>query len=652
MNHAALARVAALMAAVHLAPAAQALCLPEPSGCGCGIPCPPGPPIPPPPPPPPAQLSQYIGPAQAVLDSRKSLWFSPDAPDDPAPVASTRVEFLATTPARPPGTQLALSLEASRSWASVRTGIDLSLQLGGNTLRLTGQDAPADTPALAIDSGQTRLLNGTLRANAADVRVGSGHSGASLLLDSGAQLLMEDNLLRSVTVGTGGAGADGLLRVAGGAVLRTDRVFLGSFVAAAAGRLELAGTGSLAELSQLTVGGSARGANGSAVVEGGAVLRTQGLSVASRAGTSGTLTVDGTGSLLALRGGAVHFGTGGNGQVSIRGGAALVGETATVITLGDGQLTHSALMQVQGAGSRMSNVGLQVLPSGTLELRDGARWDTQDDGVNALAVQAGTVRFSGASATLATVTVTALTSVTRDIDNKPVIDLLKSGQWDIGNGSTVAVGSLISIDTGSQMLVHDTGTTLSFTDMVLNGRLSVHNGAEIQGGLIGLGPTGQIGGDRGRIHADVMATDGRITPGNSPGRLEIDGDVVIGGQAVLELEIAGREAGIRHDVLQVSGNLQFNGGRVVLQFLDGFSPGAGDVFQLLQVGGTLTLDPAAVEVQGLQAGWRFDLASDGGHGLQLVSLSQGVSAVPEPATWALWLGGAAALVWRMRRRQV
>jgi len=652
MNHAALARVAALMAAVHLAPAAQALCLPEPSGCGCGIPCPPGPPIPPPPPPPPAQRSQYIGPAQAVLDSRKSLWFSPDAPDDPAPVASTRVEFLATTPARPPGTQLALSLEASRSWASVRTGIDLSLQLGGNTLRLTGQDAPADTPALAIDSGQTRLLNGTLRANAADVRVGSGHSGASLLLDSGAQLLMEDNLLRSVTVGTGGAGADGLLRVAGGAVLRTDRVFLGSFVAAAAGRLELAGTGSLAELSQLTVGGSARGANGSAVVEGGAVLRTQGLSVASRAGTSGTLTVDGTGSLLALRGGAVHFGTGGNGQVSIRGGAALVGETATVITLGDGQLTHSALMQVQGAGSRMSNVGLQVLPSGTLELRDGARWDTQDDGVNALAVQAGTVRFSGASATLATVTVTALTSVTRDIDNKPVIDLLKSGQWDIGNGSTVAVSSLISIDTGSQMLVHDTGTTLSFTDMVLNGRLSVHNGAEIQGGLIGLGPTGQIGGDRGRIHADVMATDGRITPGNSPGRLEIDGDVVIGGQAVLELEIAGREAGIRHDVLQVSGNLQFNGGRVVLQFLDGFSPGAGDVFQLLQVGGTLTLDPAAVEVRGLQAGWRFDLASDGGHGLQLVSLSQGVSAVPEPATWALWLGGAAALAWRMRRRQV
>lgn len=53
---------------------------------------------------------------------------------------------------------------------------------------------------------------------------------------------------------------------------------------------------------------------------------------------------------------------------------------------------------------------------------------------------------------------------------------------------------------------------------------------------------------------------------------------------------------------------------------------------------------------GLEAGWLFDTAFDLATGeLTLRSLSDGVSAVPEPAGWALW--GVAGLVgWLMRRR--
>jgi hypothetical protein len=66
-----------------------------------------------------------------------------------------------------------------------------------------------------------------------------------------------------------------------------------------------------------------------------------------------------------------------------------------------------------------------------------------------------------------------------------------------------------------------------------------------------------------------------------------------------------------------------------------------------------------VEVQGLQAGWIFDLQQQGDgpdpgpRFLHLVSLNDAVSAVPEPATWLLWMLGALAMTARLgqRRRQ-
>ena len=554
------------------------------------------------------------------------------------------------------GTALALSLDADNTWASMSSAIDLNLQLGANALRLTSTGLAGDTPALGVLAGQTRLANGTVHADAGDVRVGSGNSGASLVLDNGAQLLMANTNLGKVFVATGGAGRDGLLRLDHGAVLRTDQVHLGSLLAAGSGRLELSGSGSQVDTSLLNVGGNANGANGSVLVDKGAMLRTQALTLARHANATGELTVDGVGSQLSLRGGAVNIGSLANGRVVVSGGGALLGEDATVITVGNADVTLNSLLRVEGSGSRMGNVGIQVLASGTLELRDGARWDAASiQGVNALAIQAGTVRFDKATVTLVDATLESLATQSLNPDGTTHVNVTKTGLWDIGNGSTVTVSSLVTVDLASQLRVHDSGTRFSgFSDMALNGTLSVFNGADLSGSLIALGPHGQIGGNLGHIHADVMGTDGRITPGQSPGLLEIDGNVTLGGQAALELEIAGTSAGISYDVLQVSGNLQMTGGRVVLKFLDGFAPRAGDVFDLLQVGGTLSLDGSTVvEVQGLKAGWQYDLQSGGGHGLRLLSINQGASAVPEPAAWMVGLLGLAGIGvarrWRLRR---
>ena len=653
MNNATLARLASLMLAVQMMQPAHALCRPDANGCGCGaqlpiclVPSPP--PEPEPPPPAPAKVTRYVGPAQGIVDSsNRQLWLSPDVPTpiNPLPTSSTQVAFRTDVPLRDAGTTLRLGLDTSQTWASMTTLIDLSLQMNGHSLTLTNTDLPAGSNALSVLSGQTRLLNGRVQADAGNVRVGSGNSAASLVLDSGAQLLLEGPALRSVLVGTGGFGHDGLLRLQGGSLLRADKVLLGSALAAASGRLELDGSATVLDIASLTVGGAANGANATVAVRNGATLRTQALTVARHAGTTGEVTVDGAGSLLALRGGAVNIGPLADGGVTVSGGARLIGEASTLITVGNGDPTQSSVLRLQGAGTLMADIGVQVLPSGTLELRDGARWDAgSHGGANALAVQAGIVRFRGAQATLDTALVLGMGTEVISADGTPRLDVTKTGQWDIGNASTVVVDSLVSVGTAAQLLVHDTGTTFSFSDMVLNGLLSVHNGAELRGQRIGLGGHGQIGGNLGRIHADVIGTDGRITPGNSPGRLEIDGNVTLSGQASLELEIAGTQAGTLYDVLQVSGNFQMTGGRVVLKFLDGFAPKPGDSFDLLQVAGTLALDShTPVQVQGLQAGWQFDLQADNGRSLRLVSLNQGVSAVPEPAGWLLWLLGVAVL---------
>ena len=251
MHSATLARIAALMVAVQLSPAALALCAPGPGGCGCGLapPCP----APPPPPPPPALepplQAIYVGPAQGILDGRPSIWQSPDQSSNPVPGAVTQVAFRSDIPVRNAGTALALSLDADNTWASMSSAIDLNLQLGANALRLTSTGLAGDTPALGVLAGQTRLANGTVHADAGDVRVGSGNSGASLVLDNGAQLLMANTNLGKVFVATGGAGRDGLLRLDHGAVLRTDQVHLGSLLAAGSGRLELSGSGSQVDTS-------------------------------------------------------------------------------------------------------------------------------------------------------------------------------------------------------------------------------------------------------------------------------------------------------------------------------------------------------------------------------------------------------------------
>ncbi len=162
-----------------------------------------------------------------------------------------------------------------------------------------------------------------------------------------------------------------------------------------------------------------------------------------------------------------------------------------------------------------------------------------------------------------------------------------------------------------------------------NGRVSVVPDVDNPDGLVG----------------DIRLLDGgKITPGNSPGLLTLEGDFTFGG--ILEIEIAGLEEGL-FDRLIVDGDMFVAGGLIEFVFLDNFLPEAGDSFEFLTVTGEIsgleTLEFAFVNVL---SGFEFDLMfselANGGIRFDLMTIMAGGvpdSEIPIPATWLLFASG-------------
>ena len=120
------------------------------------------------------------------------------------------------------------------------------------------------------------------------------------------------------------------------------------------------------------------------------------------------------------------------------------------------------------------------------------------------------------------------------------------------------------------------------------------------------------------------------------------------GQLVLEID--GDGAALR-DHLIITGNASFTGGRIVLDFGDYTGSGELVLGDVLQVGGRLSLahpltgQAAQIKVIGLAPGLGAQVAWQG----QSLGITV-TSAVPEPATWALWLAGLAGAAMLRRHR--
>ena len=494
------------------------------------------------------------------------------------------------------------SVDATRTltWNGVIAGTGQLIKSGSGTLALG---------AVNTYSGGTTLLGGNLVVGA-DNQLGAALTRVTL---DGGTLEISSNLTTSrpstLNVGGGNINTPGILRLdLNGAINGAGKLTkIGTGTLALGGANIYVGDTYVKEGTLLLTANNALSPNTRLIVDSDASFDANGFAQTfSDLEGSGRINVGSAGLGFQPTGSSSYA-----GQMQGTGGFTMSG--AGVLTL-TGNNTYGGTTAIEAGTVKLGAAG--ALPSNTpLQLSAGAMLDLNGNAVTVGQLGgAGYVALGGAALTVNQSSNTTFTGVMQGTGG---FNKQGAGMLTLSGDQTFTGATIVS---AGELKVSGSAASSPFT---------------VAGGILS---------GSGTVGALTIASGGTLSPGSSPGVLNVSGDLSLAGITLMELSGTTRGVNPGYDAIDVTGAITF-GGALNVVFLDSFSPVSGtsfDLFNANSMGGSFL----AINLPALTNGLSWDSSALYSTGV----LS--VSAVPEPSVYAALAGSASLVlaVWRRRRR--
>ena len=352
------------------------------------------------------------------------------------------------------------------------------------------------------------------------------------------------------------------------------------------------------------------------------------------------------------------------------------------MTINDATVRLSGGPFVDGGGAGMT-IGAGTGSVGTVALNNAARISLSSDsapfginvgGFRTLAGGSGTLTMAGGSVIDYSGTALHGLTIGRSLGSTGTMTMAEGSSVLLGSNGSLLIGRVVGA-TGN--LSMRTGSTLSAGYVGVGSAPGVDTGtaklivtdSTVTAATVEIGALGTLGGNNGTING-LVVNRGTLAPGESPGKIIINGGIRNEGDGKLVLDVqADGQGGFLTDalVLTKASSFDFGAVKVIFNFIGNTDPnlfmGSGkfdmDSF-LLSRDGQVDTGLSSVFAQGTKWGDLFGMGqfSARADSFDVTSLTFNADghfgviavAVPEPTTWALLFVGLSLLMLRVRSR--